>query len=95
VWWKYDHSRHPQAELGGSSREQFKTSLPLAKKQHYPKFVGVTVSGWLERKTGKHLQGKGQKGLFDVYTRRGEKEILKSLSDPSPSGFKAEGKFFL
>ena len=76
VWWKYDHSRHPQANLEGNAREKFITSSPVAKKQHYPKFVGVTVSGRLERKTGKHLQGTGHNRLFDIYTRRGEKAVL-------------------
>jgi hypothetical protein len=95
AWWKYDHSRHPQANLEGNARENFVTGRPLAKKLHYPKFVGATVSGWLERKTNKHLQGNGHDRLFDVYTRRGEKEILAALPDPVPNGFEAEGKFFL
>jgi hypothetical protein len=95
VWWKYDHSRHPQANLQGNSRERFQTSAPLAKRQHYPKFVGVTVSGWLERKNGPHLQGKGSEGLFDIYTRRGEMPALEALPAPEPLGFGAEGKFYL
>jgi len=95
VWWKYDHAHHPQANLEGNAREEFKTSSPLAKRQHYPKFVGVTVSGWIERKTTKHLQGKKHDSLFAVYTRRGEKETLDALPDPIPDGFKAEGKFFM
>lgn len=94
VWWKYDHSKHPQANLSGSQREQFHTSAPLAKTQHYPKFVGVVVSGWIERRTAKHIQGVGAKGFFDVYTRRGEKEVLDALPIPTPQGFKAEGPMF-
>jgi hypothetical protein len=95
VWWKYDHSKHPQANLTGSSEEKFLTSQPLAKPQDYPNFVGVTVSAWLERKTGKHIQGKGHERLFDIYTRRGEKAELDDLLYVEPNGYDAEGKFFL
>ncbi|GGB82838.1 hypothetical protein [Glycocaulis alkaliphilus] len=95
VWWNYEHSNHPQANLKGNARESFNLSQPLAKKSAYPNFVGATVSGWLERKTGPHLQGKGRTGLFDTYVRRGEAEYLRALSEPSPAGFAAEGKFFL
>jgi hypothetical protein len=94
VWWKYDHSRHPQANLEGNARETFSGSSPLAKSQHYPKFVGVTASCWVERRTGKWLQGRGRENLFDVYTRRNELAALEALPDPIPMGYKAEGKFF-
>lgn len=93
VWWKYDHSLHPQANLTGNSKESFRTSSPLAKRQHYKKFVGVTVTGWLERKEGKYLQGKKNRGLTQIYTRSGEKEILEKLQTPIPNGFQMEGKF--
>jgi hypothetical protein len=95
VWWKYDHSLHPQANLTGNTRESFSQSLPLASRLLYKKFVGVTVSCWLERRTGKHLQGKNQEGLFNIYTRKQEKAQLKNLPFPTPEGFKAEGKFFI
>lgn len=94
VWWKYDHSRHPQANLQGNMREQFRTSSPLAKRSKYPTFVGATASGWLERKTAKHLQGKGAERLFDLYLRKGEKEALEALPTPTPVGYLAEGKFY-
>ena len=94
VWWKYDHSKHPQANSQGNSKETFVTTLPLAKQKHYPSFVGATVSGWIERETGKHLQGEKAQGLFSIYTRKGEKDILENIPDPVPNGFKAEGKFF-
>lgn len=94
VWWKYDHSQHPQANKLGNARESFKTSRPLAKSQHYPKFVGATVSAWLERKTGAFIQGRGSSGLFDTYTRRGEGAVLEALPAPLPQGFAVEGKFF-
>ncbi len=95
VWWDYDHSNHPQANMTGNSRENFTTSRPLAKRSHYPKFVGATASGWLERKTGKHLQGKGSQGIFDTYLRRDLKNALQAVPTPSPKGYNAEGKFFI
>lgn len=95
VWWKYDHSKHPQANREGNERETFVTSKPLAKPELYPRFVGVTVSGWLERKTGAYLQGRGSQGIFDTYVRRGEKAYLDALPDAVPLGFAIEGKFHL
>lgn len=95
VWWDYDHSKHPQAELTGSSREQFQTSRPLAKKAYYPKFVGATASAWLERKTGCFLQGTSEKRIFDTYLRRGMKAVLREIPDPKPLGYEAEGRFFI
>ncbi len=89
VWWKYLHEAHPQA-----SDEAFRGTKPLARETLFPKFVGTTVSGWLERKTGAHLQGHGRKGLFEVYTRRGEQSALERLPTPSPLGFAAEGKLY-
>jgi len=94
VWWKFDHSKHPQAQLDGAYRERFSSSSPLAKSQHYPKFVGATVSGWLERKTGKYLMGRHSQGLFGTYMRRGEREVLDAIPVPVANGFKVEGKFF-
>lgn len=93
VWWKYDHSFHPQANLTGNTRERFTLEKPLAKRQHYKKFVGIVTSGWLERRNGKHIQGEKNRALFGVYTRKGEKELLEGIPDPMPNGFKSEGKF--
>ncbi|MGZ8406694.1 MAG: hypothetical protein ACXWVJ_01560 [Caulobacteraceae bacterium] len=95
VWWKFDHGRHPQANKQGNFRERFQTSAPLAKRQHYPKFVGATVSGWLERKNGPYLQGKNSERLFDLYTRRGETASLEALPVPEPLDFGPDGKFYL
>jgi len=95
VWWKYDHSNHPQANLTGNSRENFTLPSPLAKKLHYKKFVGVVASGWLERKTGKYVQGKNSESIFDVYTRKGEKAELEKLPIQKPNNFKIEGKFYI
>lgn len=93
VWWDYDHSRHPQANLQGNSREGFRTSQPLAKRHRYREFVGATVSGWIERKSGKYLMGRGSKGLVDVYLRQDAKATLDGIPNPEPNGFEVEGKF--
>lgn len=95
VWWNYDHSRHPQAELSGDARESFRGSKPLAKRSHYLKFVGATASGWLERNTGTYLQGTGSQGVFDTYLRKDMREHLQAIPEPSPKGYSPEGKFFL
>lgn len=95
VWWKYDHSKHPQANLDGSYRENFNLSKSLANKSHYRKFVGVTASCWLERMTGKYIQGKNRRGLFDIYTRKGELEILKELPLQKPKGYDISGHFHI
>lgn len=93
VWWKYDHSRHPQANLEGNARERFHFDEPLAKRQHFPRFVGVVVGGWLERQTARHLQGHGGQHLT-TYTRRGERQALEALPNPVPRGYLVEGRFF-
>ncbi|MGI4947396.1 MAG: hypothetical protein ACRYHC_01695 [Janthinobacterium lividum] len=92
IWWDYEHDKHPQANLGGNSRERFLTSAPLAKRQHYQKFVGVVVSAWLERETGRYLQGTGRDFLPDKYVRRGALALIDALPDPVPLGFSAEGR---
>lgn len=93
VWWDYDHSRHPQANLRGNSREEFRTGQPLAKRHRYREFVGATVSGWVERDGDKYLQGRGARGLTDLYLRQAAKADLDVIDDPLPVGFEAEGRF--
>lgn len=61
---------------------------PSRHQDHYYRFVGITVSGWLERKTAKHLQG-GRKSFFDLYVRRNELPELIALPDPMPNGYAA------
>lgn len=95
VWWKYNHSLHPQANLEGNARERFTGSSPLADKSQYKEFVGVVAIGWLERLTGRYLQGKGRKGIIAEYTRKGEKASLEKLPIQQPQGFEVEGKFYL
>lgn len=95
VWWKYDHNKHPQANLEGNARETFSTPSPLAKRQHYPKFVGVVCSAWLERDKGKYLQGKGSHHLIEKYTRKNELGNLKQIPNPIPNGFEPEGRFHM
>ena len=95
VWWKYDHSKHPQANSKGMAQESFSTPSPLAKRQHYPKFVGVVCSAWLERDNGIYIQGQGNDHIFKKYTRKNELEYLKRLPNPIPNGFKPEGRFHM
>jgi hypothetical protein len=95
VWWKYDHSKHPQANLEGNERENFNSAKPLARKIHYRKFVGIVASCWLERKTSKHIQGKNREHISVHYSRRGELDVLKELPAQKPIGFEISGKFFL
>jgi hypothetical protein len=95
VWWKYDHSKHPQANLLGSYRESFKTAAPLAKRSRYKEFVGVVCSVWLERDKGRYLQGHGNRYIHERYTRKGELVILKAIPDPVPNGFEIEGPFHM
>lgn len=95
VWWSYDHSRHPQANLQGNSREEFQTSQPLAKSHRYREFVGATVSAWVERERGKYLQGRAATHLFDLYLRQDSKGVLEDIDDPVPKGFATEGKFMM
>jgi len=94
VWWKYNHNLHPQANLTENARENFKSSTPLAEKVNYKKFVGVVVSGWLERRTGNHIQGYGKDSILTHYTRRGEKKNLENMPTQRPKGFKTEGRFY-
>jgi len=94
VWWKYSHDLHPQVNLSGNARENFKSSTPLADKNKYKKFVGVVTSGWFERRTGKYLMGIKNEEILKGYTRRGEKEELEKLPLQRPKGFESEGKFY-
>ncbi len=95
VWWRYDLSEHPRGNSSTNNEEQYKASRPLSKSKHYPKFVGVCVSGWLERKKSAYLQGQDKKGLHDVYIRKGERVELAALPTIEANGFQPEGKFHL
>ncbi|MGH8506912.1 MAG: hypothetical protein ACRETM_13290, partial [Stenotrophobium sp.] len=95
IWWDYDHSRHPQANLKGNSRESFEGSSPLAKRSRYKHFVGATASGWIERENGKYLQGKGRSGIFDLYLRQDSAAVIASATGQQPKGFLPEGKFMM
>ncbi|WP_321324964.1 hypothetical protein [Thiomicrorhabdus sp.] len=95
VWWNYDHNQHPQANMRAPYKECFQTSLPLAKRQRYKEFVGIVCSAWIERDSGRHIQGYGNESIFDRYTRKGELQKVKVLPNPEPLGFEIEGKFFM
>lgn len=93
VWWKYDHSKNPQANLTGNERENF-NDTPLADKRHYKKFVGAVVYGWLERLTDHYLMGKDSEHIGKYYVRKGEKIKLEELPFVKPEGYQADGKFY-
>lgn len=93
VWWKYDHSKHPQANLEGNAKENFNLREPLANKLHYKKFVGVVSSCWLERRNGKYLQGENQDYIAIIYRRKGELANLKEIPAQKPIGYKSSGPF--
>jgi hypothetical protein len=95
AWWKYDHARHPQAELKGYHKEEFDGSRPFAIPSKYQHFLGACASGWLERREGKYLQGKARSCIFDAYVRRGELRALKAIVTPEPLGFAPTGKFHM
>lgn len=94
VWWKYNHKKHPQANLEGRSKESFSSREPLAKKQYYKNFVGVVTSCWLERRSGKFIQGKNQEHIAKIYTRSGELKFLKEIPQQIPIGYESYGPIF-
>ncbi|MBX3165400.1 MAG: hypothetical protein KF900_13075 [Bacteroidetes bacterium] len=94
VWWKYDHNKHPQANLKGNSKENFSLPRPLAKRQLYKRFVGVIVTCYLERKTGKYIQGKNREHIT-TYIRKGELDGLNKIPIQKPKGYKISGPFHL
>lgn len=95
VWLKYNHNKHPQAYLEGNQKEKFKLTEPLANRKHYPKFVGVVASCWLERRTGKYIQGVKREGIFDIYTRKSELKFLKEQLELKPKGYEISGRFHI
>lgn len=95
VWWKYNHSKHPQANLTGNAKEDFNTETPLADRQLYKNFVGVTASCWLERRLGKYLQGEKRDYISNIYTRAGELKNLKQIPIQIPMGYEISGPFHM
>ncbi len=73
----------------------FEIPALLQVKQNTKKFVGVVVHGWVERATGKYVQGSGGDSIIRDYVRRGEKAELEKLPTVQPNGFQAEGLFFV
>jgi hypothetical protein len=89
VWFKYDHSKHPQADLPGAS-EKFTTDRPLAKRSHYHKFVGAVVSGRIDLNDD-YFQGFDRDEVWEWYTRSDAKNALRSLPEVEPLGLSALG----
>lgn len=95
VWWKYDHSKHPQANLTGNAKENFNSETPLADRLLYKNFVGVTASCWLERRAGKYLQGEKRDYISNIYTRAGELKNLKQIPIQVPMDYEMSGPFHM
>ena len=95
VWWNYDHSKNPKADSCGGAKEQFLALSPIAKRRHYRKFVGATVTAWLERKNGLFIQGIGRNGFIEKYMRKTDRSRLQALPTPVPQGYRAEGEFHM
>jgi len=89
VWWKYNKSQHPQANLKVGKIENYKIPEPLGKKYNYKNFVGVIASCWLTRTNGKFLQDTNQKNISNIYTRKGELSKLKEMPIQNPKGYGA------
>ncbi|HLP55062.1 MAG TPA: hypothetical protein VK151_08540 [Fluviicola sp.] len=85
VWWKY---RDSNAIL--HTKQSFRGTLPKSKPAQYRRLLGVAVTGWLVRNNGFYLQGKGRKGLIDIYTRSLDRDDLSRLPDVEPIGYKSE-----
>ncbi|NIF20590.1 hypothetical protein [Candidatus Pantoea multigeneris] len=95
VWWDYVHEKYPRTNLHRFYKENFQESKPVVKSHHHPKFIGAMVSGWLGRGANKHLIGKKDLGLFDMYVRRDTRISLESLPEAKGIGFDAFGNSIL
>ncbi|MDY6993383.1 MAG: hypothetical protein SVR94_12395 [Pseudomonadota bacterium] len=66
---------------------------PLNK--HLIDALDVCCSAWLERRTGKWIQGRGGNSIFDTYCVRKAEAELRNIPVVQCIGYKNEGKFFL
>ncbi|NVN83726.1 MULTISPECIES: hypothetical protein [unclassified Vibrio] len=73
--------------------ETYTTSKPLAKPQHYKKFVGAFCSVWVEREQGQYLQLSDSHKTHDTYVRNSDRKALSLIPDCTPKGFNLTGRF--
>jgi len=95
VWWDYDDARYRKLHSRAAIAEPFLKSEPLVSRASYPLFVGATASGWLERTEGRHLQGRGNRGIFGRYLRHSNLNALATLPLAIPDGFAGEGILYV
>jgi hypothetical protein len=100
VWWRCDPARHPLARRGEAALwsrvEPFATNIPEAPRAAWPRFARAVASGWFERKEAPYIQGEGADGLLSsCYLGHDARARLDAMPAPVPTGFKAEGRFFL
>ncbi|HDM8167566.1 TPA: hypothetical protein P0E23_000145 [Vibrio harveyi] len=76
-----------------NSIEKYTTSKPLAKPQHYKKFVGAFCSAWVEREQGQYLQLSDSHKPHDTYVRNSDRKALTLIPDCIPKGFSLTGRF--
>lgn len=85
IWWDFQ---------GEEYNETLKTDTPVVRRSELKNHVAVCVGGWLERKTGKYLQGRKTEAVLMRYRRKGELSKLNQLKAPKCHGFAPEGQFF-
>lgn len=88
VWFDYKEEFHLYPSDYNSPR-------PIPKRCPLYKVVSACASGWLERKTGKFLQGVGVNDLHPKSYLSYEGELYLSQQPMlKPEGFEASGRFF-
>ncbi len=73
--------------------EQYQTHMPIAEKNKYKDFVGVTCSCWVQGATREHLH-LSKVSPYKSYIRASDRQALTSIPDCVPKGFKLYGKVF-
>lgn len=84
VWWGYKPQEIPE---DANSKEPTST---LPKNE----IVDAMVSGWIERKTGLWIQGKGTEGLFNAYCSRDARQELEVIPKYESAKIKRTGQFY-
>lgn len=89
-WEEHTHNELLIRVWWGYKHNEYK---PLT-RDLYAKNLEVSCSGWVERKSKKCLQGKGEEHIFDVYSSRRSIVDLMNIPNATENYFKLEGKKF-
>lgn len=92
IWWDFDRERYEGYWPQGQAHKYNSAGL-LVPKNLRSQMVGATAAGWLERRDGKWLQGKGGEAILWRYLRTGSKELIDNLPTPAPLGYATSGRF--